>query len=318
MTIKVSNSEIQSFKSCRRRWWLTYYRELGLKRTEEAPSGPRQLGTKVHAALQRYYEDGLDLVQTITELYDHDVAWYQEHGTPDQVEGVRKEFDLAHAIVSGYEDWIEETGVDHGLTLIGTEATVEIPMDEFGFAGYALRGKLDARFIRDVDGASLFLDHKTVAEMTTPQKLLPIDEQMKFYHLLDELDRKVNGAQSTRTDGALYNMLRKVKRTARANPPFYLRVEQRHNKLELESMWQRTLKVLEEIRETRARLDAGESHLYVCPPRPSRDCTWQCDFFRVCGMFDDGSNIEDLLAERYDHRDPHERYQDNDSTTDIS
>lgn len=315
MTIKVSNSEIQSFKSCRRRWWLTYYRELGLKRYEESPAGPRQLGTKMHAALQGYYQEGLDLSRSIVELYDADVAWYLERGEVDKADDVRKEFDLAYAMASGYEEWLEESGADHGLTLIATEATIEIPLDEHGFKDYALRGKLDARFQREVDGARLFLDHKTVAEFTTPQKILPMDEQMKFYHLLEELDMMVRGGDDERTDGALYNMLRKVKRTIKATPPFYLRLEQRHNRAELESTWWRTLRIIQEISETRRELATGASPLYVCPPRPSRDCTWQCDFFRACPMFDDGSNVEGFLAERYEHRDPHERY--NDPATDL-
>ena len=313
MTIKISNSEIQAFKSCRRRWWLTYYRELGLKRYEESPAGPRQLGTKVHAALQGYYQEGLQMVDTVTELYQLDIDFYTARDQPEKVLEIRKEFDLAHAMVSGYEDWLEESGVDHGLTLLSTESVIEIPMVDYGHSDYALRGKLDARFRREVDGARLFLDHKTVQEFTTPQKILPMDEQMKFYHLLEELDAKFRGTDWERTDGALYNMLRKVKRTAKANPPFYLRVEQRHNKAELASTWWRTLKIVEEIHDTRVKLADGHSPLYVCPPRPSRDCTWQCDFFKACTMFDDGSNVEGFLEERYEHRDPHERY--NDSAT---
>src|SRR5690348_16272394 len=33
----ISNSEVQTFKDCRRRWWLAYYRKLGLK--VESPLG---------------------------------------------------------------------------------------------------------------------------------------------------------------------------------------------------------------------------------------------------------------------------------------
>lgn len=306
MTIKISNSEIQTFKSCRRQWYFRYYRELAVKRYDEAPDGPRQLGTKVHSALEAFYENGVDPVSTIAELYSNDIDFYRERDEPDKVLAIQKEFDMADAMVAGYVEHIEETGIDQGLTLISTEAVVEYPLDDQGFSGYALRGKLDARFLRDFDGARLFMDHKTVQEFTTPQKLLPIDEQMKFYHMLDWLD----AGGEIRTDGALYNMLRKVKRTATAKPPFYMRLEKGHNQAELDSMWLRTMRIVEEIRKTREQLDAGGDPNYICPPRPSRDCTWICDFFRVCPMFDDGSNAEGFLEERYEIRDPHERYND--------
>ena len=312
--IKVSNSEIQAFKSCRRRWWLTYYRALGIKRYAEAPTGPRQLGTKIHAALQGYYQEGLDLVETITELYQLDIEWYSARDDAVKVLELRKEFDLAHAMMSGYENWVETSGVDSGLSLVATESAVEVPIaaldDELGLNEYVLRGKLDARVQRDVDDARLFMDHKTVMEFTTPQKLLPIDEQMLFYHMLEELDGMHRGADYKRTDGALYNMIRKVKQTKAAKPPFYLRAEQRHNRAQLNSMWLRTITILKEIQAARRALDAGESSLAVCPPRPSRDCTWQCDFFRACPMFDDGSNVEGMLEEHFERRDPHERYND--------
>lgn len=310
--IKVSNSEIQAYKSCRRRWWLTYYRELGIKRYEEAPAGPRQLGTKIHAALQGYYQEGLDMIEMITELYQHDIEWYTEQEQPAKVLELRKEFDLAHAMVTGYEDWVEESGVDAHLELVATESVVEIPLAAHsalapGLERYVLRGKLDARFMRTYDEKRLFLDHKTVQEFTTPQKLLPIDEQMLFYHMLEILDAEMKG-QNVHVDGALYNMIRKVKRTATAKPPFYLRVEQRHNKEQIISIWLRTITIIREINATRIALDSGVDHRAVCPPRPSRDCTWQCDFYRACPMFDDGSNVEGMLAEHYERRDPHERY----------
>ena len=103
-------------------------------------------------------------------------------------------------------------------------------------------------------------------------------------------------------------MLRKVKRTAAAKPPFYKQIEVHHNLEELRSIWYRVIRVIEEIVTTRQELDAGGDHRYVVPPRPSKDCTWKCPFFAVCPLFDDGSNVEGMLDEYYTHLDPHERY----------
>lgn len=302
--LTVSNSEIQTWKECRRKWWLVYYRELGIKKAKA--KGPAPLGTKVHVALCAMYESGANPVDVVNSLYAEDLTKIDDEYL--RVE-VQKEQDLAKAMLEGYVEWVAETGADDGYELVDTETVIDVPS---GTEGVRLRGKLDQRVVRKVDSVRLFLDHKTVGDLSTPQRTLPLDEQMKFYHLLERLDalHKTNGEPQWRTDGGLYNMLRKVKRTARATPPFYGRVEVMHNDAVLRSMWARVHKIIEELVEARLALAAGADHQYMVPPRPSRDCTWKCDFFPVCAMFDDGSNVEGLLAEYYEHRDPHERYRE--------
>lgn len=313
--ILISNSEIQTWKDCRRRWWLTYYRELGVKRHEDKPVGARQLGTRIHIALCRMYQDGVNPVDAVNEVYSEDEKLF-----PDKIEDMRKEQDLAKAMLEGYLEWLAETGADEGLDLVAAETVIEVPMDKHGFPGVKIRGKLDQRVVRKVDGARLFLDHKTVGDLVRPIRMLPLDEQMKFYHLLERMDalHKTNGEPQWRTDGGLYNMLRKVKRTATARPPFYDRAEVRHNDATLRTMWSRVSKVIEEIVQVRDQLDHGADHQYVCPPRPAPECTWKCDFLAICPMFDDGSNIEGLIEEYYTHVDPHERYQAQDAGRDVT
>jgi len=304
---KISNSEIQTWKSCRREWWLTYYRELGIKRDLDKPIGPRQLGTKIHIALCAYYAEHRNPVEVVNELYLEDKTRLAED--PVVVADLGKEQDLAKAMLEGYVEWVKEEGADDDIELVAAETVIEVPVPNI-HPDVMLRGKLDQRVVRKIDGARLFLDHKSVGDLTTPQRMLPLDEQMKFYHLLEKLDSlyKTGEEPPWRTDGGLYNMLRKVKRTASAKPPFYGRAEVHHNQQVLQTMWMRVSKVIIEIMHAREALDAGGEHHYVVPPRPSRDCTWKCDFFAVCAMFDDGSNVEGLLHEYYTHVDPHERY----------
>jgi hypothetical protein len=316
-TLTVSNSEIQTYKSCKRKWYLVYYRELGLSRKEESPVGPRQLGTRIHTALHSMYADGTNPINVIDGVYANDIAYLQEAERFDDVVEVQKEQDLAHAMLSGYVEWLAETGADDGITLVAAETVIEVPS---AVDGVHLRGKLDQRILRESDGARLFLDHKTVGDLSTPAKTLPMDEQMKFYHLLEKLDamHKTGSEPPWRTDGGLYNMLRKVKRTATAKPPFYGRIEVRHNDHELRNMWIRVHAVIEDIVKTRQQLDAGADHNFVAYPRPSRDCTWSCDFFPVCPMFDDNSNVDGLLSEYYTHINPHQRYVDEETGKEAS
>ena len=68
--------------------------------------------------------------------------------------------------------------------------------------------------------------------------------------------------------------------------------------------------VIRDINDVTARLDAGESHLTAAYPRPNKDCSWKCEFFPVCPLFDDGSRAEDMIQSLYVVGDPLDRYPD--------
>jgi len=259
--------------------------------------------------------------QTILDdLYAADIAEMRTWPgmTDERIVELQKEQALATVMLEGFMEWREENGIDAGLEVVATEqvVTVELPQ----VPGVNLRGKMDQRVHRKVDGARLFRDWKTVGNLSDPPKLLPLDEQMKFYHLLEYLESlsKTGEGPQWRTDGALYTMLRKVKRTTTAKPPFYDQIEVHHNMAELRSMWHRVVRICQEIVQHRQALDSGMDHQFVVPPRPSRDCIWKCDFFAVCPMFDDGSRVEGLLSEYYGHIDPHERYNADDAGKAVS
>lgn len=311
----ISNSEIQTFKDCRRRWYLTYYRELGLKRRGAKAVGARELGSRVHVALHALYADGSNPLDVLDQIYAQDISEY-----PEQMIELQKEQQLAKIMVEGFLVWREDEGIDEGMELIAAETVIEVASP---IENVRLRGKLDQRWHRKRDGVKLFRDWKTVADMATPAMLLPMDEQFKFYMMLEQLHAREQGKdrQQWKTAGGQYAMLRKVKRTAAAKPPFYDVVEVQHNDATMRSMYYRVLKVIEEIVATRAYLDDGDTEdrmQYAVPPRPSKDCKWKCDFFAVCPLMDDGSNWQGLLAEYYTHLDPHERYNAEDDGKEVT
>lgn len=280
-----------------------------MRRSEREVTGPRSIGTRIHLALEGLYTREENPVEILKDIYDHDVQELRAAGRSEEdIALVVKEYDLSHAMITGYLDWVQEEGIDDGLELVAAEDVIEV---DSNIDGVTLRGKLDQRWVRKSDGARLFRDFKTVGDLTTPVKILPMDEQMKMYQLLEYLQsiQSTGGEPQWRTDGGLYTMLRKVKRTATAKPPFYGQIEVHHNVEEIRNMWLRVAKVLEEIVDARTALDSGADHHYVVPPRPSRDCTWKCDFFPVCNMADDGSDLEGVIDAYYEHLDPHERYQ---------
>jgi PD-(D/E)XK nuclease superfamily protein len=306
----ISNSELQTFKRCRRKWWLVYYRELRLKRPDV--TGPRAIGTRLHLALSAYYStERIDPTQVLEDTIAFDRKMLSEGTDVNALGEFDKEADLVRAMLEGYLEWIKETGADEGIEVVGNEEVVEVPFGEFQNVVVVLVGKMDLRIRRLVDKARLFLDHKSVANLTTPTKTLHIDEQMLHYHLLEYLAYLQAGVDSDVAEysmGGIYNMLRKVKRTATANPPFYGRVEVRHNINELRSYYTRVWGEVAVLIGLKVDLDGGADPMLVAYPTPHSNCSWDCDFITVCPMFDDGSAAEELLAEYYEKSDPHDHY----------
>lgn len=314
---RFSNSEIQTFKRCRRKWYLGWYRRLRLRNQD--PVGALAIGNRVHRALEAWYVPEGDnptdprtaLEAAIASDWEACKQAYAEIGQeppPELVKEFNENTALERAMVEGYMEWLIETGVDSGLRVVAPETYLEAPLEVPGSnVDVLLIGKLDVRMIREYDGVRLFMDHKTTLSLTEPLKTIRLDEQMLHYHMLEWLSDVEGG----RCDGALYNMLRKVKRSARAKPPFYDRVEVRHNKHELESFRRRLIGVIKTMLDVIARLEADEDPHVVVYPSPARDCSWSCDFLPVCTMFDDGSRVDAMLEQYYVQEDPLSHYKRN-------
>lgn len=313
---RFSQSEMKTFLRCRRKWWLSEYRRLAPKGHD--PTGPLRSGTRVHTAMEAFYTPGEDPMEALAVAQAEDWQAYvnavQHYGdSPDQgtTEQFAKDCELERAMVEGYGDWIAESGADAGLTLVSTEEIVTVEGESFTestvdqFGPFNVVGKMDQRVRRDMDGARLFLDHKTAQSVTIALPLLQTDPQMLHYHWLEAMSHDGGWC-----DGALYNVIKKVKRTKAAKPPFYARYEVHHNSDEIENYELRMTMVIEEIFRMENRLAATPktAHAQVAYPTPTRDCSWDCPFFTACPAFDDGSRVEDMLRDQFRERDPLARY----------
>lgn len=273
--LRLSNSEMGAWRRCPRKWYLGTYRRLK-PRAPETPGGAIHIGNLVHDALAAYYADRTDPVSFAEGAIDLEAAQL-----PEFIDDYRKTKELVVAMLSGYLEWLEESGADGDLRVTGSEIRVEIPLKilEDG-TQVNLLSKLDAPVERISDGAKLALEHKTVSALDQPIVLAKLDTQFLTEHLSRFLWERMNGATDEeaydKCHGVLVNMLRKVKRTSRANPPFYDRQDVTHNIHELRNHWRHVLAYARQIHDATVRLDAGESHHAVCPPSPRRDCTWDC------------------------------------------
>lgn len=295
---KVSNSEIQTFKDCRRRWYLGYYRRLKPKTVKM--TGPLVLGTRVHEALDRHYTSGVDLLETYHELLETDKQIAEENWL--DVAAVESEGELGRIMLEGYQEWMADEGIDADLEMISTEEILSMPMMD---GAVELQGKLDMRVRRKSDGVRMFRDFKTTANFADIENTAQINEQILTYMLLE---RSKNTPEDSRSEGGIFTMLKKVKRGASAKPPFYRQFEVRHNEFTMRNFWYQISGVIRDLMSVKTALDEGTTHHYVAWKRPSRDCTWKCPFFSVCQMMDDGSGAEDAIKELFTESDPYDYY----------
>ena len=295
--LTISNSEIQLFKACRRSWYVQYY--LQRKPPITMPVGATYMGTRLHAALEGYYSPAIKF--TADESKNALFCMYQmdEREFPEAYVGLWKEYDLASVMLDGYFTWLEETGEDAYITVASVEREISVPIS----STVNIRGRLDMSVFDSRTGSKLFMDHKTCIAFLS-EDYLDRDEQAKFYMMLQRLEGKDQWC-----DGGMFNMLRKVKRGAKAVPPFYMRTVVKHNNESLNSMFKRTYHVCAEIEDTRAQLASGVDHQQIVYPTPTKDCAWRCPLAAgACSMMDDGSDWVSYLEDQWQRVDPNARY----------
>ena len=313
--LRISQSRLKVYQECLRRDWLKNVRRLAPRL--RGPVGPLQSGTRVHEALQAFYTPGstIDPRQALEDSISDASREYHSQCVkmgiePDStvLSQFLKDTDLERAMVEGYFEWLTDTGADSTLTVVAAEEQLVITADQLG-ADFGrpveIVGKIDARAVDEVTGFTYFIDHKTVQNFTQVLPTLQGDAQMLHYHLLLSILRP-----DEHVDGALYNMLRKVKRGKTAKPPFYMREPIYHNAAEIESYRLRLIGLITNVIEFEERLSQlGPIGVQMfAQPNKTRDCSWRCEFFDVCDMFDDGSRVEAALTELYEERDPLARY----------
>lgn len=310
-SVAISNSEVQTFKRCRRRWMLGTYYGLGPK--NEIQTGPLPLGTRVHNALEVFYRDGVNPVDEYNRLHRIDLKKFIETEAGSDEDAIKKfnsESDMGRIMLEGYLDWLDDTQVDTEIEFYSEEEQLRYRLEGIDDR-VEIIAKIDARVRSRLDGGKYTLDHKTAAPSNFGDylKYAYFSEQLRHYTLLERIIHP-----DDKLDGGIYNVLKKVKRTATAKPPFYERVEVRFNKKDIDSYWIRLTGVVRDIMRTRDELDAGLDDRFVA--YPTQKMSWECGtcpFFQMCTMMDDGSDYEAYVEDHFIQIDPNERYnEDND------
>lgn len=317
----ITNSETTEMRRCMRRWYLSHYRQLKPRsdRIDEAIS----IGNFVHEPLANWYNDGQDVQATLVYISEKAILEQEdmmEEGLGENavsmidqnITTIKDAAAFAKIILEGYLEWLEEEGADSFLSFIRaeTELSVVMPVESFS-EPVSLLAKLDAQFLDERSNRKVFMDHKTVQNFSDRERWIQKDPQFLFYGLVEYLTSTIihPGEPEMWTADGILNMLRKVKRTARATPPFFKRKDVRHSLIELQNFFIRITGEINRILQTTEMLDKGIDHHLACPPSPTRDCVWDCKFFTLCDFMDDGSDSEGYVEASYEETNPLERYE---------
>ena len=318
----ITNSETAVMRRCMRKWYLSHYRQL--KPRSDRLSEASTLGNLVHEPLAQWYNNGQDVLATL--VYEAETLIQEQEDLlkeglgenavaviEQNIATVEKMQEFARIILEGYLEWLEEEGADSHLTFIAaeTEMSVVMPVENLP-EPVSLIAKLDARFLDQRSNARVFMDHKTVQYFADREKWSQKDPQFLFYSLVEYLNLSIDGAEVTEgtwTGSGILNMLRKVKRTASSNPPFYKRKDVPHSLIELRNFFVRLTGEITRILQTTEMLDSGVDHHLAVPPSATRDCSWDCEFFTLCDFMDDGSDAEGYVEASYKETNALERYE---------
>ena len=299
-----TQSELSTYRDCKRKWWLGTHRGLRLKEQFQK-LGAAWTGSLVHMCMEA--DDlGQDWQKALTSSLESGEQLFAD--MPDKLKATRDAHSMAEAVVGGYFQWLEDTGVDQFVETLGVEEKISVP-----FKGRELMGKLDKRARNTETGEEFFIDYKTVGDLGEIPRKAAVNEQFLHYTLLLIL-RDPNTETYVRK--GVWRMMKKSKRTDRTlkddgtEQEFYGEHEYTYNEHQLDSYMVRLESIIQEIERTAGRLDAGEDHRAAAYPTPHNDCYWKCEFYGICPMFDDGSRVESFIEDWYDERDPLERYQD--------
>lgn len=289
-----SHSEMEVFKDCKRRWMLQYWMKLRRKREPRAKA--RDTGILVHAALHEFYIlGGLHgevsyerMMEYLRMARDEDMLKVHESERKDLID-IHK---TAEIVLRGYVDWLAETGADENYDFEHSEIELRAPGP---VEGTELMGYLDLAGTHKQSGDLFVMDTKVVASIDDMIKSLALNEQGPTYAILS----KVNDPDPDRGFRVVWNMLKRNKQTARAQPPFYQRYELAINQEMLRQFYLQLQGQMEEILRLEARLNAGEHHAIVAYPSPSKDCSWKCPYVAVCSQMNDPRTDHQWTIDQY-------------------
>jgi hypothetical protein len=246
--VRLSPSQLATYRDCRRKHWFDYHLEL----SSPPKPGAASWGTGFHASvagedMAAYYEDRLAAASPAEKL------------------DVMKERKGVLAVAEKYAAYAEVA--DAGNEVLAREIEFEVEIGEAAGEAVSVYGFIDELYRRP-DGKLVVRDFKTCTKFELPEPLA-ISQQLLTYVLAIQL-----------RDGELalgeFEMVKRSMGTDKATTPQYQRFTVGYPQAAVDQHRRHLLATAADIIVARQRLAGGGDHQIICPPSPSKNCTWKC------------------------------------------
>src|SRR5690606_4647865 len=122
---------------------------------------PLTLGSRIHNALEAYYKEGKNPVEVYVTLLEVDEEIFIASGDASNEEKSKafySDAELGRIMLEGYLDWLDETGSDGDIEVVGVEEKISAVVLD---GRVELQGKTDLKVRDKSNNARLIMDHKS-------------------------------------------------------------------------------------------------------------------------------------------------------------
>lgn len=311
--ILLRTSERAAFKRCQQRWYWGFREGLKPNGTEKQPLW---FGTGFHLAFAEWYIPGSERGRDPRETWAEYVGESRETVRLYNAEG-EAEFENALALgTSMLGHYLDTYGDDPDWRMIAPEQTFRVYIEDPDEPGKTLLvyvGTFDGIYQNVKTGKYWILEHKTASQIIT--KHLVLDDQAGSYLLVGNMVLEELGI-AAKVTGIMYNFLakRKASDKPRDDQGRYLNKDGSVSKVQPAKTLQRE-PVTRTKREKNSMLSRIQNEGIQMEPfrtgelelmkNPTKDCSWDCDFFDLCQVHESGGDVEEFKRQVFHVEDPY-------------
>lgn len=319
-------SERGTFKECPQKWQWSTNEGLAAKRD----SNPLWFGQGIHIALAEWYRKGRERGPHPADTWEDFCADEQRYIPTEYDEDGAKFVEAKELGIAMMEGYVDKYGEDEHWDVIATEQTFRLLIADPRYKPEP-GGKLKAlvRYVgtfdgvyRDLGTGEIFLmEHKTAAGISTAH--LPLDDQAGSYWYVATRVLRKQGLIGPRESiaGIQYNFMRKGLPDDRPTnergealnkngsvsknqpAPLFVREVDWKSDANRRNMERR-------IQDEALHMEAMRNGTLPIYKRPQRDCSWRCEFYKMCMLDEAGADVEEYKEAVYRIRDPYGDHRD--------
>ena len=286
-------TEFGQYINCPRNWMFNSQNGLNLEPVIISPK--LRFGTIWHKAMETLYNPNNteEPMEVLAASFNESLSFMEnvvgvEISSPEIVEEIFEEKQLAEGLMTAYEEWrgsSEPRPSDKDLNFIRTEKRYLVPV---GTVYLAM--KLDGEVNVKQQPGLWVLEHKTRSKSTrvdNPPEV-ELDFQMGLQMLgLSYLEDNVKGV--------IYNLARKQKPSNRVRSPIFGRHQVQRTPNMLRNLESYFMQITDEMKKdslTIKKLGLDAVHFMRYNPQPLGLCSWGCNVKEVCEAANRGEDVE--------------------------